>query len=249
MPLPSALELADAFAAFGERRRDAVTTVRALPDAAQWVVVNPRVRWLPDGHPAVPAKLSEHLDRVRHLSPGGTPSICGRRADGNACVVLGRPDAIPHEVVNVAQGLVSRELRARVFAQTVRQGEELLTAAREAVRGGAPAEDFADLTAIRDRAKALDPAKPDWIARFQDDLRQSCAPALHAFGAARGFAGDQALRSSVYASYLDRGSRLDPNGTVAMALVAYRYETDQGDALLEHLYLTAAGSEPALIPA
>lgn len=249
MPLPSALELADAFAAFGERRRDAVTTARALPDAAQWVVVNPRVRWLPDGHPAVPAKLSQHLDRVRHLSPSGTPSICGRRSDGNACVVLGRPEAIPYEIIHVAQGLVSGELRARIVAQTVRQGETLLAAARDAVRGGAPAADFADLTAIRERAGALDTTKPGWISAFQTDLREPCTPALHAFGEGHGFATDQALRSSVYAAYLERAAPLEPNGMVAMALVAYRYETDQTDALLAHLYLTAAASEPALVPA
>lgn len=249
MPQPSALELADAFAAFGERRRDAVTTVRALPDAAQWIVVDPRVRWLPDGHPAVPARLSEHLERVRHLSPTGTPSICGRRADGHACVVLGRADAIPHEVIQVAQGLITRELRGRIVRDLVREGEDLLTAAREAVRTGTPAAEFSDLTAIRDRANSLDPGKPEWISAFRADLVEPLSAALGEFGISRGLSSDQALRASVYAAYLDRKATLDPNGAIAMALVAYRYEVDQTAESVQHVYKTAAASEVGRVPA
>jgi hypothetical protein len=236
MTMPSAPELADAFAAFGEGRRAAVVAVRALPDVAQWIAVDPRVRWLPAGHPAVPAQLAKHLDRVRHLSPTGTPSICGRRPDGQACVVLGRPEAIAHELIQVALGLATREMRERIVAGLVAEGDALLAAARDAVRQGTPADDFADLTMIREDARALDLEKIEWIAGFQARLTEACRPALSTFAFSHGLATDQALRASVYAAYLNRMKPLDPHGVIGMALVAYRYETDPEASALHDLY-------------
>ncbi len=247
MPFPDAMQLADAFGSFGDARHEAVRTVRSLPAAAQWVVVDRRVRWLPDGHPAVPARLSERLDQVRHLSASGAPSICGYRSDGHACVVLGRAGAIPYEIIEVAQRFVSPQLRGRLMAALVQQGQAVITAARDAVRAGQPARDYGDLTAIRDRRRAFDLANPEWIAALRADLRETCAPALAALGREHGLVSDQAMRASVYAAYFHEHAALDPNGAVGMTLVAYRYEEEQRDALIEHLYLTAASSERGTI--
>lgn len=236
-PLPSAIDLADAFADFGEQRHQAVTTARALPPAAQRLCIDHRVKWLPDGHQKVPEAIRDVLDRVRDLSPTRRPSICARRRDGQAWVVLGRLDAMSHEVIHVGQGFVSRDVKDHYLGKVAQQGHTLLKGARNAVRHGANVADFSDLTVMRQEIEQMKPNDTNSVWARQREFDKPCSSAISEIAASQGLTTPTVIRACVYAAYLEIAGAMDSTTLLGLELVAYRYEGQQDE--LEHLYKTA----------
>lgn len=143
-PRPGALRLADAFQRFGDRRLTTITALRGLPDAAQWLAVDPRIAWYASDDPTIASTLTQ---RARHDGIAVAPAGPG------VAIVVAPTDRVSghlrNGLVQAGCALMTADQRQDRWTCLVTQGESILSAARRDVRSGKSAEAYSDLVAIK----------------------------------------------------------------------------------------------------
>ena len=178
----------------------------------------------------VPPDLRQQISK---RAQGGLPSVCCLTDDRQLLVVLGRPTDLGHELIHATQVKADRPSMQGAFNLAVADGGRIVEAARNKVRGGQPAADYADLTASLNFIKELGtPGKPgvslDTRIMQSFDLHMIFHPRspTEEIGKELGLPDRAAVGAAVFAHYLSAKGYTDPTVDVAREVVAYRFQHD-----------------------